>query len=499
MKFHLIAFDSIVDAVLVNARTRFSKSTDVDMSSSKLINDVNGVYQKELSKFISQDDICVHTLRFGLDLYNRLKQTSTDTFCWKEMEDKTSSTDFVMCSLLEKSVFNFLPNLQKLYNRVHDATDSDEDVPMHYIKIMRSIPNDNHYFTDNGKISKLSDRKQLSTASQNNPESSSDSNTFTHTSVFVLRNASDTNVFNQRNTTSTTSSVAHTSQSTQRDVNVSSTSDNTTTSILPNPEVFNQTNTANTTSSVAHTSQSTQRDVNVSSTSDNTTTSIVPYREVNPNNLSENVTVTHTSEEDLPNKHFTVSGFGVTDMKVSLMIRSNKRLSTTLEERKLVKLQKRKQKEKKANIVSTLVRLGHLNFRLADGNCAVLCSTTNTAVMGSVIIETKNNNDSNAPMDTKYKFIIKFQRKQADLVVPFTLLQQIIQRNGSNERPYISLPLFQQSHSLSEFARFHNNQVSTNGNHNHTTRRSRRSYDRRNNTSNESQPKRMKRNNRYNK
>ena len=70
MKFHLIAFDSIVDAVLVNARTRFSKSTDVDMSSSKLINDVNGVYQKELSKFISQDDICVHTLRFGLDLYN---------------------------------------------------------------------------------------------------------------------------------------------------------------------------------------------------------------------------------------------------------------------------------------------------------------------------------------------------------------------------------------------------------------------------------------------
>ena len=472
MKFHLIAFDSIVDAVLVNARTRFSKSTDVDMSSSKLINDVNGVYQKELSKFISQDDICVHTLRFGLDLYNRLKQTSTDTFCWKEMEDKTSSTDFVMCSLLEKSVFNFLPNLQKLYNRVHDATDSDEDVPMHYIKIMRSIPNDNHYFTDNGKISKLPDRKQLSAPRQNNPESSSDS---------------------------TTSSVAHTSQSTQRDVNVLSTSDNTTTSILPNPEVFNQTNTANTTSSVAHTSQSTQRDVNVSSTSDKTTTSIVPYREVNPNNLSENVTVTHTSEEDLPNKHFTVSGFGVTDMKVSLMIRSNKRLSTTLEERKLVKLQKRKQKEKKANIVSTLVRLGHLNFRLADGNCAVLCSTTNTALMGSVIIETKNNNDSNAPMDTKYKFIIKFQRKQADLVVPFTLLQQIIQRNGSNERPYISLPLFQQSHSLSEFARFHNNQVSTNGNHNHTTRRSRRSYEGRNNTSNESQTKRMKRNNRYNK
>ena len=456
MKFHLIAFDSIVDAVLVNARTRFSKSTDVDMSSSKLINDVNGVYQKELSKFISQDDICVHTLRFGLDLYNRLKQTSTDTFCWKEMEDKTSSTDFVMCSLLEKSVFNYLPNLQKLYNRVHDATDSDEDVPMHYIKIMRSIPNDKHYFTDNGKISKLPDRKQLSAPRQNNPESSSDSNTFTHTSVFVLRNASDTNVFNQRNTTSTTSSVAHTSQSTQRDVNVSS-------------------------------------------TSDNTTTSIVPYREVNPNNLSENVTVTHTSEEDLPNKHFTVSGFGVTDMKVSLMIRSNKRLSTTLEERKLVKLQKRKQKEKKANIVSTLVRLGHLNFRLADGNCAVLCSTTNTALMGSVIIETKNNNDSNAPMDTKYKFIIKFQRKQADLVVPFTLLQQIIQRNGSNERPYISLPLFEQSHSLSEIARFHNNQVSTNGNHNHTNTRSRRSYDRRNNTSNESQPKRMKRNNRYNK
>ena len=456
MKFHLIAFDSIVEAVFFNARHRFHQSTDVDMSSSELINDVNGPYQKKLSEFISKDDICVHTLRFGLDLYNRLKQTSTEDFFWKEMEDKTSSTDFVMCSLLEKSVFNFLPNLQKLYNRIHDATDSDEDVPMHYIKIMRSIPNDNHYFTDNGKISKLSDRKQLSTASQNNPESSSDSNTFTHTSVFVLRNMADTNVFNQRNTTSTTSSVAHTSQSTQRDVNVSS-------------------------------------------TSDNTTTSIVAYREVNPNNLSENVTVTHTSEEDLPNKHFTVSGFGVTDMKVSLMIRSNKRLSTTLEERKLVKLQKRKQKEKKANIVSTLVRLGHLNFRLADGNCAVLCSTTNTALMGSVIIETKNNNDSNAPMDTKYKFIIKFQRKQADLVVPFTLLQQIIQRNGSNERPYISLPLFQQSHSLSEFARFHNNQVSTNGNHNHTTRRSRRSYDRRNNTSNESQPKRMKRNNRYNK
>ena len=167
--------------------------------------------------------------------------------------------------------------------------------------------------------------------------------------------------------------------------------------------------------------------------------------------------------------------------------------------RKLVKLQKRKQKEKKANIVSTLVRLGHLNFRLADGNCAVLCSTTNTALMGSVIIETKNNNDSNAPMDTKYKFIIKFQRKQADLVVPFTLLQQIIQRNGSNEQPYISLPLFQHNHSLANFGKYHENQVSTNGNHNHTNRRSRRSYEGRNNTSNESQTKRMKRNNRYNK
>ena len=472
MKFHLIAFDSIVEAVFFNARNRFHQSTDVDMSSSELINDVNGPYQKKLSEFISKDDICVHTLRFGLDLYNRLKQTSTEDFFWKEMEDKTSSTDFVMCSLLEKSVFNYLPNLQKLYNRVHDATDSDEDVPMHYIKIMRSIPNDKHYFTDNGKISKLPDRKQLSAPRQNNPESSSDS---------------------------TTSSVAHTSQSTQRDVNVSSTSDNTTTSIVPNREVNPNNLTENITLTHTSKSQSKQRDVNVSSTSDNTTTSIVPNREGNRNYLTENITVTHTSVEYLPDKHFTVSGFGVDNMKVSLIYRGNERNGTTLEERRLMKRQKKINKEKHANIRSTFVNLGELKFVQASGHCTVLCNTTNTPYMASVIIETKDNNDIDAPKDTKYKFNVKFLMKQADLIVPFTLLQQIVQRNGSNERPYISLPLFEQSHSLSEFARFHNNQVSTNGNHNHTNRRSRRSYEGRNNTSNESQTKRMKRNNRYNK
>jgi len=474
MKFHLIAFDSIVEAVFFNARNRFHQSTNVDMSSSELINDVNGPYQKKLSEFIRKDELCVHTLRFGLDLYNRLKQTTTEDFFWKDVQDKKSSTDFVMCSLMDNSNNNYLPHLKNLYQRIRDATNDDDDAPIIYIKIMHTIPDDNKYLTDDGRIKPLRERKQSST----HP---------------------DTNNSNEINTTSTTSSVAHTSESTQRDVNVSSTSDNTTTSIVPNREVNRNNLTQNITVTHTSESQSTQRDVNVSSTSDNTTTSIVPNREVNRNYLTENITVTHTSVEDLPDKHFTVSGFGVDNMNVSLIYRGNGRNGKTAEERKAVKQERKVKKQKRANITSTFVRLGELEFVQASGYCTVLCSTTNISYMARVIIENKDNNDIDAPRDTKYKFNLKFLLKQADLIVPFTLLQQIVQRNGSNERPFISLPLFQHSHSLTQFATFHNHQTSTNGNHNHDHTRIRRSFNQRNNTSHESQGKRRKYNNRYKK
>ena len=151
MNFHLIAFEDIVNAIFLNARKRVNNCTTIDMSKiNEETYDVFNQYQEALKQFISKDDICVHTLDFGLDLYNRLKQTTTENFFWKDMEDKTYSTDFVMCLLFEKFIHNYLLHLQNLFNIVQDATTADDDVPILFIKMMMAITfNDNMHLNDN--------------------------------------------------------------------------------------------------------------------------------------------------------------------------------------------------------------------------------------------------------------------------------------------------------------------------------------------------------------